>query len=294
MAYRDHWLSLSSRIRGLTQAGELHARFLSVRSSDSYGRSALLREQCEAVPTALQSFRDQFESFLPVAAKTCVQSFIAGRSGLIRDISGSPDGREERVWAALVMLGAFETEMSFILSDLQEMLRSRADRAFEHLQRMIVADQDYKAKWQTAFDRGEEACEQLGAVHLLLHGIWAFKANAKGERTDLVDQEPITDFANIERSADGLVLTEWKKAKVGDDPAPCFEDARQQGAFYAQGALAGFELAAYRYAVVVSRQRVAAPDDRREGSATYRHVNISVDPDTPSRALKTGASSKAK
>ena len=114
MAYRDHWLSLSRRIRGLTRAGELHARFLSVRSSDGYGRSALLREQCEAVLVALQSFRDQFESSLPVAAKICVESFIAARSGLIRDTSGGPDSREERVWAALVMLGAFETEMSFI------------------------------------------------------------------------------------------------------------------------------------------------------------------------------------
>jgi hypothetical protein len=62
------------------------------------------------------------------------------------------------------MLGAFETEMSFILSDMQEVLRSRADRAFEHLQCMIVADSDYKAKWQAAFDRGEEACEQLGCT----------------------------------------------------------------------------------------------------------------------------------
>jgi hypothetical protein len=212
MADRDHWLSLSRRIRGLTQAGELHARFLSVRSSDSYGRSALLRDQCEAVLIALQSFRDEFQSSLPIAAKTCVESFFANRGGLIRDTSGTPDCREERVWAALVMLGAFETEMEFIMSDMQEVIRSRADRAFEHLQRMIVADSDFKGKWQTAFGRNEEACEQLGAAHLLLHGIWAFKANAEGERTDLVYQEPISDFANLERSAEGLVLTEWKRA----------------------------------------------------------------------------------
>jgi hypothetical protein len=117
------------------------------------------------------------------------------------------------------------------------------------------------------------------AVHVLLHGIWAFKANAKGERTDLVYQEPITDFGNVERSAEGLVLTEWKKAKVGDDPTRCFEEAAQQGTLSAQGALAGFELTACRYALVVSKRRVAAPDDRREGYVTYHHVNISVDPD---------------
>jgi hypothetical protein len=294
MTYRDHWLSLSSRIRGLMQAAELHARFLSVRSDAGYGRSALLREQCEVALNSLQSFCDQFEASLPVAAKTCVESFIAARSDLIRGTSGTRDELEERVWAALVMLGAFETEMSFILSDTQEALRSRADRAFEHLQRMIVVDSDCRAKWHTAFGRGEEACEQLGAVHLLLHGIWTFKANAKGERTDLVYQEPITDFASVERSAEGLVLTEWKRAKEGDDPTPCFENARRQGNLYSQGALAGFELTAYRYAVVVSKQRVAVPADRREGSVTYRHVNIAVDPDTPSREAKKGTSRKVK
>jgi hypothetical protein len=257
-----------------------------VRSSDSYGRSGLLRAQCEAVLDALQSFRSQFGSSLPAAAKACLDDFIGRRSDLIRDQSGSPDLREERVWAALVMLGAFGTEMNFIMSDIQELIRSRADRAFEHLQRMIVADSEFRAKWQKAFDRSEESCEQLGAAHLLLHGIWAFKANAEGERTDLVYQEPITDFTRMERSAEGLVLTEWKRAKEGDDAARCFDEGRRQAKLYAIGSLAGFELTSYRYAVVVSQKRVAQPDDRREGSVTYRHVNIAVDPDSPSRESK--------
>jgi hypothetical protein len=291
MAYRDQWLSLSRRIRGLTQAGELHARFLSVRSNDGYGRSALLRQQCEAVLTELQSFRDQFASSLPFTAKSCVEGFIAARSDLIKDTSGGADSREERVWAALVMFGAFETEMNFILSDTQETLRSRADRAFEHLQRMIVVDMDFKAKWLAAFGRDEQSCEQLGGVHLLLHGIWAFKANAEGERTDLVYQEPIVDLDTVERSAEGLVLTEWKRATDGDDPARRFEEARRQVNLYSQGSLAGFELTAYRYAVVVSRKRVAVPNERRERNVAYRFVNIAVDPDTPSRDAKKASAS---
>jgi hypothetical protein len=34
------------------------------------------------------------------------------------------------------------------------------------------------------------ACEKLAGVHLLLHGIWAFKVHAAGERTDLVFPQP--------------------------------------------------------------------------------------------------------
>jgi hypothetical protein len=177
---------------------------------------------------AAKSFRTQFGSSLSAAANACLDDFIARRSDLIRDQNGSPDLREERVWAALVMLGAFGTEMNFIMSDTEELIRRRADRAFEHLQRMIVADSEFGTKRRTAFDRSEESCIQLGAAHSLLHGIWAFKANAKGERTDLVYQEPITDFTRMERSTEGLVLTEWKWAKAREDAARCFDEARRQ------------------------------------------------------------------
>ena len=52
----------------------------------------------------------------------------------------------ERVWAALVLLGAFETEISFLLSDRQEVIRARSERAFAHLQRSIVADTAFPRK----------------------------------------------------------------------------------------------------------------------------------------------------
>jgi hypothetical protein len=45
MTYADDWKAISSRIRGLMQAGELHARFLGIRSSDSYARARLIRDQ---------------------------------------------------------------------------------------------------------------------------------------------------------------------------------------------------------------------------------------------------------
>ena len=83
--------------------------------------------------------------------------FIDAHGGLIRDTTGTADSLSERTWAALVLLGAFETEMSFILSDHQEIIRVRSERAFAHLQRSIVADPEFGEKWRKAFKEDEVA-----------------------------------------------------------------------------------------------------------------------------------------
>jgi hypothetical protein len=170
------------------------------------------------------------------------------------------------------------------LSNAQESIRARSERAFAHLQRLIVVDSTFREKWKAAFEDGEVACEKLGAVHLLLHGIWAFKVDAGGARTDLVFQEPAGSLANEQRYVDGFVLTEWKKTNLGEDAMLRFEQARSQARRYAQGALAGTELTAYRYAVLVSRQQVSIPEDVREGEVVYRHINVAVDPRPPSKS----------
>jgi hypothetical protein len=283
MTYSDQWKALSIRIRGLMQAAQLHAQYLAVRSSDSYGRGKRLREQSEGVLSALRSFRENYHQSLPTAALVAIDDFVARTATLITDTTGPPDAVEERVWATLVSLAAFETQISFILSDVQESIRARSERAFSHLQRSIVADTAFREKWLNAFEDGEVGCERLGAVHLLLHGIWAFKVDAAGARTDLVFQEPAGDLIDVQRYADGIVLTEWKKANPEDDSARRFQEARLQARRYAQGALAGIELTGYRYAVVVSRQQVEIPDDLTEDEVVYRHINIAVNPRLPSQ-----------
>ena len=283
MTYRDQWKALSGRIRGLMQAGQLHAQYLRVQKTDSLGRTKRLREQCESVLSVLTIFRESFQHALQPAALASIDNFVAYAGDLISDTSGGPLA-QERVWAVLVVLGAFETEMSFILSDIQEVIRARSDRAFAHLQRSIVVDQDFRNKWEAAFEEGELACEKLGAVHLLQHGIWAFKVDAAGARTDLVYQEPAGDLTDEQRYADGFVLTEWKKAADVANAKKQFEQARHQAQLYAQGALAGSELTSYRYAVVVSRKQVSLPDDLIADGVVYRHVNIAVNPLPPSKA----------
>jgi len=151
-----------------------------------------------------------------------------------------------------VLFGGLESEISFILSDQQEVIRARSERAFAHLQRSIVADPEFRGKWQKAFGDGEVACEKLGGAHLLLHGIFAFKVNAEGERTDLVFQDIAGNLSDEQRYADGFALTEWKIAHSDKQAAKQFVDAKAQADRYAKGALGGSELTGYRYLVVVS------------------------------------------
>ncbi|HDZ69297.1 MAG TPA: hypothetical protein ENH43_02635 [Phycisphaerales bacterium] len=265
------------------QAGQLHAQYLGVRSSDSYGRARGLRDHCNGVISELQTFRDNYQGMLPTEAVTAINGIVNSTGALIQDTSGTKDSQQEQVWAVLVLLAAFETEMSFMLSNTQEYIRTLSERAFSHLQRMIVVDLSFREKWQKAYEQGEVPAEKLGAVHLLWHGIWAFKIGAAGARTDLVYQEPALDMTDVQKYVEGIVLTEWKKAGPGDKAEQRFEEARSQANRYAQGVLAGTELAGYRYAVVVSSEQVQVPSDFSQDGIVYRHINISVNPKTPSR-----------
>ena len=83
-------------------------------------------------------------------------------------------------------MSEFKSEFELTVGGSVEHAKSLVERAFIHLQRTIVVDHDIRKKWKSAFNTGEIACERLGAVHLLSHGIWAFKADALGERTDLI------------------------------------------------------------------------------------------------------------
>jgi hypothetical protein len=158
-----------------------------------------------------------------------------------------------------------------------------------HLQRTLAVDADFRNKWMSAFKQGELACERLGAVHLLSHGLFAFKANAKGEATDLVFAE-MPDRASVARSVDGLVLTEWKKA-TEKDAGQKFEEAKKQADRYTQGVFAGLELAGYRFLICVSQHNLSQasmlPDSKNNAGVIYRHINIAVEPKVASVLAKS-------
>lgn len=193
------------------------------------------------------------------------------------------------IQGTLTALASFRAEFDFLLADSEVVARSLVDRAFINLQRSLVVDPGLRRRWQDAFGAGEPACERLGAVHLLGHGVWAFKVTGEGERTDLVMGTSLTDMAAVARAAETLVLTEWKVVRDSRQARAAFDQACVQAQRYAGGVLGSLELASRRYMVLVSTDSLDLPPAREEGSATYEPVNIAIDPSTPSRTRPTKA-----
>jgi hypothetical protein len=284
MTYLDEWRALSARIHALVKASEIHSRHMAVNSGDTYARARRLIEHGQSTLEAVRIFGDRHKRLLSAPALTAINQLLEQATPLVKDPASST--RQEQASAALLLLGLFESEISLLLTDGRATIRTHCERAFEHLRRLIVVDSTQRKLWQAAYADKELACERLGATHLLLHGIWTFKTDAAGARTDLVYSEPV-DLDQAARAADGLVLTEWKKTPkeqvTSQEVNRLFADARAQARRYAEGPLAGFELTDYRYMVLVSWEDVEVPPDIPELGVLYRHISIPVAPLAPSK-----------
>lgn len=187
----------------------------------------------------------------------------------------------------LSSLLAARAQLDHLIGDFEFFARRTIERSFAHLQRMLMVDKGLNKLWLRAFQKREMAVEKLGAVHLLGHGIWAFKVDATGERTDLVLGEPLKNVQeDVNRTAEVLALTEWKIIKNHKDKKEIeskIEDALRQAKLYASGSLAGIELEKWRYLVLVSLGRIPIIKDLEENNIVYRHINIAISPVTPSK-----------
>jgi len=284
LSYAEDWAALATQIKGLQRAGELYGLFQSYHAEDSYGAGKFLRDQCGALVQSLEQFRRDFAASLPSVATARIDHFLG--TALVRAAKdASTDHRGAR--GALVGLVALEAEITFLLAGRQEQVRARSERALLHLQRILAVDPDVSAKWKKAFNTNEVACERLGSVHLLSHGIYAFKVDALGARTDLVFNEPPSD-ALLAQAVEGMVLTEWKIATDAKGAMAAVSEARIQADLYSQGALAGLELRSHRFIIVVTPKELPSgtlgADDRSAGGVIYRHVNIVIEPEVPSKA----------
>lgn len=287
MSYAEHWFALATRIKSLQSAGTLYACFQGYHKEDSFKVGRYLRDQCGAAVSSLEAFRREFDSSLPPEAKEHLDHFF--ETNIVKAARDRSADEEAAMRAALVALVAVEAGVTFIISGRQEHIRARSERAFMLLQRILAVDNDVRDKWKAALSKNEVACERLGSVHLLSQGIFAFKVDASGARTDLVFAEP-PEESLLTRGVDGLVLTEWKVA-TAHNAEKQFAEARRQAELYKQGALAGVELTGYRYLVAVSVENlpsISIPSDKvtPEG-IVYRHINIVVQPAVPSRAARS-------
>ena len=279
MSYYDDWNVISSRINSLARAAQLYAQMHATNSSDSYNAIGEIAKQCLEVLNEIIAFSETHKETLPGKVKSRIREFVDKRGGVIR-----AEDNQRAAKAGIIILSAFESEITSRLTTGEERIRARSERAFMHLQHTLYVDLAYRKRWHDAFDDiGETKCESLGGVHLLWHGIWAFKSHTPGERTDLVLQEPINDDP-LERGLDGLVLTEWKVATDKNAEAQ-FRDAKGQLERYRRGVLGGVELTGFRYAIVVSLAPLKVtdiPTDTTVGEVRYRHINLAIELPSPS------------
>jgi hypothetical protein len=281
MQWLEQWRGLSTRLGNLIQAAELTAHvFDATGRNDHFSvvRRSLLPE-LGAVHASLREYRARFGSQLPAEAREALDEY------LLNDWRGGGIGVGDL--QAMLPLTVFRSKFEFFVRDSEIAMRSLTELAFEHLRRSLVVNSGVAEEWADAFERRETACEALGAVHLLSHGIWAFKIGAIGAATDLVYQEPIQDeLGTVARTARALVLTEWKLVRTGDNMLGIASQARSQAALYAAGALGALELKQTRYIVLVTGTGLEPLPDIEEGGIVYRHVVIPVSSERPSVAAR--------
>jgi hypothetical protein len=281
MSWRTEWKAISDRIEGLMEAGRFFVQLWVGHSSDTYGTAKReLLPHARSIFQSILKFQEHYSQSLPPTAVASLSRFTQQ----YKDRFSAQDINEiEGLKLLLPCLASFRSEFTFQLSDMQAVAKRITERAFIHLQRIIIADPNIKEQWGSAFESGETACEKLGAAHLLLHGIWAFKASAEGERTDLILGEPLKDLSQVESTAESLVLTEWKIIRTLDELEIQADKAYRQASVYGSSSLAGFELSGYCYLVLVSKGRLEVPSDRNENGVSYKYINIAVKPQVPSR-----------
>ena len=291
-SWRTEWNAIAARIDGLVRAGEFFYRSIEKRTEDSYGAlKKILLPQSGQIYEHLVAYNQKFAGSLPVQASDSLSQFITDFNSFFTSPvdSGTLDHCLPFLQIRLTGLSAFRSQLEFCLASLEDQIRATTDRAILHLQRCIVADIRYREQWKNVFQEGEPSCEKLGAVHLLWHGIWAFKADASGGRTDLVMGNRIDNPSKVEETALGMVLTEWKRATSERQVQKKYEEGIAQASNYSAGVFGGVELTSTRYIVVVTSDIVREHPEVTEGNVMYKFLNIAVDQSVPSKTARKNA-----
>jgi hypothetical protein len=285
--WKSQWFYLSTRIGSLLDAARFLVSTFTKDKQDFYAANIEIRRNAEAVVKQIEIFQNH--DGLPDLVRDRLKAFLdlyrAHEEALEKQKNTiNPPNDLDRMQWLLTVLAALRSELDYVLSDFETVTRSLVNRAFEHLKRCIRADDDFGERWRKAYAKDETACEKLGAVHLLHHGIWTFKANGPGSRTDLVLGTPIVDkdLPEIERASNALVLTEWKLIRNESELNRKANEAYKQAVDYGESLLAGFELASRRYLVLVSEKQLPRldplPDSQLGRLVIYEYVNIPVSP----------------
>jgi len=279
--WKIQWNAISARIIGLIEAGTFFLQTIATGENDHHNMTNELLRNGTETAQAINRFQENYRIQLPGPAQESLDRFASRWEKLPGTSGGLPT-----LQGALTLLASFRAELDYLLADNEAFGRSLVLRAFAHLQRSLVVDYALRERWQDAFQKGETACEGLGAVHLLLHGIWAFKVSAEGGRSDLVLGTPLEVTDQLQASGEIFVLTEWKKLAAASELNDKERQAFNQATRYSNrsGILGGFELSRQRYLVMVSEDWLKMPNARHENGITYACLNVAVSPSVPSKA----------
>jgi hypothetical protein len=285
MSWVEKWHNLSARIDALARACELMAHTLAVYAKDHFSAAGrFISPEIDALTGQLVELKAKYGADLPPEARTALERFLE------TFLESAPPPASKNEWPVIqraIPLAIFRSEFQSLLDDGQHHARTVTELAFEHLRRTLVVDSTVRASWATAFDRHETSCERLGAVHLLSFGIWAFKLGSGGAATDLVYGDPVEKhMAEVRRAARAFVLTEWKRVKEIEKVEETADQARRQMQSYQGGLLADIALTTTKFVVLVSKRQLAHLDDLLLDGSLFRHINIPVDPEVPSKEAR--------
>lgn len=287
--WKPEWIAISSRIAGIMAASTFLFDNARTDKRDHLYSAEVLIANCNETAEAVLNLRRYGSSLLTKANDALVQfeKWWQKTAEHFRTLPHPQLAQDfQSLEARVILLASIRSELDHLLMDQNAIIRSHVSRAFRHLDRSLIVDGDVREKWIRAFREGETACEKLGALHLLAHGIWAFKANAVGERTDLILGTPLEIDDELIGAARGLVLTEWKLVRQNDDPEAKKAEAKGQAIRYAGGGLAGFELERERYLVLVGETEFDRPKDEIVDQNVYRVVTLFLTRPSPSVAAR--------
>ncbi|RZB30534.1 MAG: hypothetical protein SRB1_02814 [Desulfobacteraceae bacterium Eth-SRB1] len=164
MNWLIEWQALSARIKSILDAGSFFYKALLPSAVDTRSvKKEILLKNAEKIFGNLKEFSENHQSVLPRIAVECLSEFL--NKPMLRD---SGFFQPEKIWEsgnvqfALTSLAAFQSEFNYIIADTQFIARRITERAFIHLQRCIVVDEEVRQKWVSTFNMHEPKCENLG------------------------------------------------------------------------------------------------------------------------------------
>ncbi len=276
------WNLISEKIKSLLNSSAFFYNISNMGKNDPYGISKDIADNAINTYDSVIKFDNDYKKSFSEESQKILSNFFYLTQEIVESLS-KDSKNPNMVLKILLNLSLLENEMTYHLKDSQEFIIKTVEIAFNHLQRLLVADKNVREVWVK--EKNELAFEKLGGAHLLLHKIWGFKIDTAGERSDLVLAGKIDENDPLYRSVDGLVLTEWKVVRKENEKDDRIEKAIKQCQRYSKGSLSAIELARYRYIVLVSEKHLDIEKDSRGDSdgIIYRIVNIAYNPDPPSK-----------